>query len=83
MRGKEDMIPGITDELPDKPTCSLTKPNSLIDGCINEMRRVATDRGYVIAGGGLAASTAAILKKYNWFCDKCNWIRRISSLWRG
>lgn len=63
MSGKEDLIPGLTDQIPEKPTCSLTQPHSLIDGCIDGMKSAATDPGYVIAGGGVAAGTAAILKK--------------------
>lgn len=83
MSGKEDLIPGLTDQIPEKPTCSLTQPHSLIDGCIDGMKSADTDPGYVIAGGGVAAGTAAILKKkYNWFCTKRNWSRRISIVWR-
>lgn len=67
MSGKEELIPALTDQLPDKSTCSLTKPNSLIDGCINEMKSVATDDGYAIVGTAIAAGAGlkAYFKKHN------------------
>lgn len=64
MSGKEDLIPGLTSELPEKPTCSITKPNSLVQGCINEMKNAATNPGYALMGAG-AAGGAAWLAKNN------------------
>lgn len=59
MSGKEDLIPGLTDQISEKPTCSLTQPHSLIDGYINEMKSAATNPGYVGAVSGAAAIAVA------------------------